>query len=122
MTDRPRLGVAYCKMLPYEEDVRIPMFLRLPPSAKLPGHPQASRHVARVAMPLCSLYNRAVILFAIQKTQDEQVSIEMTSLSSKEKLTGLAQILAKFQALCGIFSQNSRPTCTCKSFAFGPAL
>ena len=27
-------GVAYCKMLPYEEDVRIPMFVRLPASAK----------------------------------------------------------------------------------------
>jgi hypothetical protein len=51
-------------------------------------------------------YNRAVILFATQKTQDEQVSIEMTSLSSKEKLTGLAQILGKLQDSNGDFQSD----------------
>eukprot|EP01048_Picozoa_sp_COSAG05_P003761 COSAG05_NODE_181_length_14767_cov_9.554859_3_plen_287_part_00 len=34
-------GVAYCKMLPYEEDVRIPMFVRLPASATRPASPTA---------------------------------------------------------------------------------
>ena len=32
-------GVAYCKMLPYEEDVHIPMFVRMPSSTTYPASP-----------------------------------------------------------------------------------
>ena len=44
-------GVAYCKMLPYEEDVRIPMFVRLPASAK---HPAAA-HARVIASPTLNI-------------------------------------------------------------------
>eukprot|EP00040_Diaphanoeca_grandis_P009007 m.47205 g.47205 ORF g.47205 m.47205 type:complete len:745 (-) comp20446_c0_seq1:240-2474(-) len=45
-------GVAYCKMLPYEEDVRIPMFIRLPLSL---GAQDARHDLGNAAMTIGSV-------------------------------------------------------------------